>query len=66
MSHMPPRIVLHARDVQNITGFGPKSSQRLLRVIREKAGIPPGGFVTVYVFCEYTGINVEHVLPFLA
>lgn len=62
---MPQRIVVHSKDVENITGLMPRSARRLLQSIRERAGKPKGAFVTVREFCSFTGIDEELLKDYL-
>jgi hypothetical protein len=62
---MPGRIVIYAKDVENITGRKQRASRKLLQNIREKYGKQPGDFVTVREFCLHTGIAEDEVRDFL-
>ena len=62
---MPRRIVIYAKDVENITGRKSRASRMLLQRIREKLGKEPNAFVTVKEFCEFTGIAEAEVKDFL-
>ena len=62
---IPKRVVLYARDVENITGRKERAARRLLQRIREKFGISKDGFVTVKEFSLYTGIDADLVYDFL-
>lgn len=63
---MPVRIVVHSKDVENITGHMPRTARKLLQKIRQQAGKPKGALVTVKDFCSYTGIAEELVNGFLS
>jgi len=63
---MPVRIVVHSKDVENITGLMPRTARNLLQKIRQKAGKPKGALVTVKDFCSYTGIDEELVKDYLS
>ena len=65
LQKMPLRIVVHSKDVENITGLMPRTSRKLLQSIREKMGKPKGALVTVKDFCSYTGIEEELVKDYL-
>jgi len=62
---IPKRVVLYARDVENITGRKERAARRLLQKVREKFGIANDGFVTVREFSLYTGIDEDVVREFL-
>jgi hypothetical protein len=67
LSHkVPKRIVVYAKDVENMTGRKSRAAQHLLKQIREKFGKSKGQFVTVKEFSLYTGIDEELVREFLA
>ncbi len=66
MQQMTPyRIVVYAKDFMNITGRKERAARKLLAQIRKKYKKKKVQFVTVYEFCEYTGIKEEKVFPFL-
>jgi hypothetical protein len=62
---MPKRIVIYAKDVENITGRKPRTARKLLHRIREQNGKQKDAFVTVKEFCLYTGIEEDEVREFL-
>ena len=62
---MPRRIVIYAKDVENITGRKSRAARKLLQTIREKNGKQRDAFVTVKEFCLHTGIGEEEVKDFL-
>jgi hypothetical protein len=59
------RIVIYAKDVMNITGLRERAARALLARIRKKYRKKKGEFVSIYEFCQFTGLIVEHVRPFL-
>jgi len=63
---VPNRIVVYARDIENITGRRERAARQLLQRIREVNGKRPGQFVTITEFCLYTGLTQEDVSRFLA
>ncbi|RYY49960.1 MAG: hypothetical protein EOO06_05500 [Chitinophagaceae bacterium] len=67
MAHfqLPTRIVVHARDVENITGYMPRTARKLLQKIRKTFGKPPGAMVTVKEFSAYTGLEESLITSFL-
>jgi len=62
---MPIRIIVHSKDVENITGYMPRTARKLLQTIRNVFGKPKSALVTVREFCMYTGIEEELVKDFL-
>jgi hypothetical protein len=62
---IPVRICIYAKDVMNITGRKERAARKLLAQIRKKYKKKKGQFITVTEFCEFTGIHVEIVLPYL-
>ena len=62
---MPGRIVIYAKDVENITGRKSRAARKLLQRIREKNNKQEDAFVTVKEFCLYTGISESEVKDFL-
>lgn len=62
---MPRRIVIYAKDVENITGRKARTARKLLEKIRESNNKPKDAFVTVREFCLYTGISESEVKEFM-
>jgi len=58
---IPQRVVIHPKDVENITGLKPRSARHLLQTLREMMGKEKFQFVTIYEFCAFTGIDEETV-----
>lgn len=58
---VPDRIIVHSKDVENITGLSERSARRLLETIRKRLGKPKHAFVTLYDFCWHTTIE-EHLV----
>ena len=58
---VPPRIVIYAKDVQNITGRKERTARYLLAQIRVHFGKKPTDYVTVKEFCEFTGLLEEDI-----
>lgn len=65
MQGIPPRIVIYAKDVMNITGRKERTARKLLSQIRKRHQKKPTEFITVEEFCSYTGIKEEKIWPFL-
>lgn len=62
---IPNRIVIFARDVENVTGRSERTARLLLQRIRKAFDKKPGQFVTVAEFCEFTGLREDEVNRFL-
>jgi hypothetical protein len=62
---VPDRMIVDARDVMNITGRNIRSSQRILKQIREAYGKTSSGLVTRQKFCTYCGLKEEDVKKYL-
>lgn len=62
---IPNRIVIYARDIENITGRKERTARQLLQRIRKANGKVPGQFVTIAEFCRFTGLKEEEVSRFL-
>jgi hypothetical protein len=65
LQKMPKRIVIYAKDVENITGRKPRTARKLLEQVRKKFGKQKDHFVTVREFSLYTGIDEDLVREFL-
>ena len=63
---LPTRIVVYAKDVENITGRKPRTARRILRKVRDHFGKKPGDFVTVMELCEYLKLEPPLVREFLS
>ena len=60
---MSNRKVLYTYDIRMITGRCERTARNMSTVIKRKNGVP---FVTVKTFCEYSGVEEEVVLEYLA
>jgi hypothetical protein len=65
VNKVPARIVVHSKDVENITGLTPRTSRKLLQAIRKACSKPNRSLVTCKEFCGYTGIGEDLVKDFL-
>jgi hypothetical protein len=63
---IPNRIVIYARDIENITDRKERTARQLLQRIRNANGKVPGQFVAVSEFCQYTGLKEKDITSFLA
>ncbi|KAA2240983.1 hypothetical protein F0L74_29590 [Chitinophaga agrisoli] len=62
---MPNRIVIYARDIENITGRKGRTARLLLQRIRKTYGKKPGQLVTITEFCQFAGLKEEEITRFL-
>jgi hypothetical protein len=65
LQKLPKRVVIYAKDIENITGRRERAARKVLQKIREKFGKARDGFVTVREFSLYTGIDEDLVREFL-
>jgi hypothetical protein len=52
------RIIIYPKDVQRITGKSERYSRMLLKQIKCKLSKEDHQFVTIYEFCDYSGIEL--------
>ena len=62
---MPKRVVVYAKDVENITGRKERAARQILQKLRQKLGKPKDSFITVREFSLYSGIDEDLVRDFL-
>ena len=62
---IPKRMVIYARDIENITGRSERTARLLMQRIRQTFGKNQGQFISVSEFCQYTGLKVEEVNLYL-
>jgi hypothetical protein len=62
---IPHRMVIYARDIENITGRSERTSRLLLQRIREAFGKNSGQFISVSEFCQFTGLKEVEVNRYL-
>ena len=65
MNIIPNRIVIYAKDIQNITGRSERTSRKMMSALRKKYNKNRGDFITVEEFCSYAGIKENQVVKFL-
>jgi len=59
------RICIYPKDIQRITGKSYRQSIRLLGNLRKDCNKPKNSLISIIEFCEYTGLKVEHVEPYI-
>lgn len=57
------RVCIYPKDVQRITGKSYRYSRLLLIEIKKHFKKEPHQMVAIEEFCQYTGLQLEHVLP---
>ena len=65
MHRIPPRIVIYARDVENITGRKRRTAYLLMQKIKIYYNKTEKDFLTVPEFCAYMKMEEEVVRKFL-
>lgn len=61
----PARLFIYPADVRAITGRSDSYSRLLLRQIRKARRKKPYSLISVFEFCEYLQLDIEHIIPFL-
>lgn len=56
------RACIYPKDIQCITGKSYRQSTRLLNKIREDLNKDKKCFVSIEEFCQYTGLQYEHII----
>ena len=59
------RVCIYPKDVQRITGKSYRYSRLLLLKIKKQCNKEEHQFVTIEEFCEYTGLKLELVTPYI-
>lgn len=62
---IPNRIVIYAKDIQNITGRSERTARKMLTEIRKRCNKSRGEFITIEEFCLHTGFKEKQVVEFL-
>ena len=55
------KLCIYTKEIQRITDKSERSSLDLLKKIKKKYNKEQHQFVSIYEFCEYTGLKVEQV-----
>lgn len=59
------RVCIYPKDVQRITGKSYRYARTLLIKIKKELDKKEHQFVTIEEFCEYTGLKMESVTPYI-
>jgi len=65
MKKIPLRIVLHTKDITNITGRSHRMCRKMLQHVKDVFGKTKKQLVTVKEFCFVFGLSEEHINNFL-
>jgi len=63
MEKMPIRMTLYAKDIVTITGKSESTARRMIADMRMMYGY--FRYLSVEMFCKFTGLDREHVQSFL-
>ena len=59
------RLCIYPKDIQRITGKSERYGQRLLERIKIGLGKSESQFITIQEFSKFTGIDADHIYPYL-
>jgi hypothetical protein len=65
MKKLPTRVIIYAKDVENITGRSRRTAQVILRQIKSYFKKAEKDLVTIMEFCAYMKLEEELVKEFL-
>jgi hypothetical protein len=65
MKNTLKRACIYPKDVQRITGKSYRQSIRMLLQIKKDLRKEKEQLLTIEEFCQYTGINLDHVSSFI-
>lgn len=65
MKGSPHRIIFYTADLKQITGKSDRTCQRMMQLMRDFFALRPHQQVTVYHACEFLGLTMEQMLPFI-
>jgi hypothetical protein len=57
---------MYPKDVGRITGLSERSGRRLLQKIKKITGKQAHQYVTIFDFCNFTGLPPESIQKFMA
>jgi hypothetical protein len=61
----PKRICIYPKDIQRITGRSERYGRNILNEIRNKLNKLPHQFVTIEEFANYSGLEINAIIPFI-
>lgn len=59
------RVVVYPKDIMVLTGKSERYSREVLKKIKTKLNKEEHHLVSVQEFCNYFGLNIEHVFSVL-
>jgi hypothetical protein len=59
------RLIVHAKDIQNITGQSERRARSLLSKMRKHYNKERHQYISVVEFCQYCGLDIADVLGML-
>jgi len=59
------RLIIHAKDIQRVTGKSDRYGRFLLRKMRIHFQKEEHQFISIEEFCSYTGLKYENVVAML-
>jgi hypothetical protein len=59
------RLFFYTADLKLMTGKSERSCQRILQLIRDSNGLQKHQPITVFHVCDYLGISLDKLLPFI-
>lgn len=59
------RLFFYTADLKLITGKSERSCQRIIQLIRDCNGLDKHQPITVFHVCDYFGISLDKLLPFM-
>jgi hypothetical protein len=59
------RLFFYTADLKLMTGKSERTCQRILQLIRDGNGLQKHQPITVFHVCDYLGIPLEKLLPFI-
>lgn len=65
MKNGSQRICIYPKDVQLITGKSYKYARELLQEIKAHYRKKNHQYISIYEFCQYTGLNLAEVIPLI-
>ena len=65
MERLPPRMLIHTRDIENITGLRERTARSLAMKIKKYFKKDSKGFLTVEEFCSYMQLDETMVRRYL-
>jgi hypothetical protein len=65
MKTINKRVIIYPKDVVRITGKSYRQSLRILQDLKKSLNKPSNQLVNIKEFCDYSGLKIEQVEPFI-